>query len=154
MAGKPLPMAGKPRGRKTAIPAADGAGQVELKQHRQAAGQDGRPGEMVGTTPMTRTPPSTRASSPRAAARLPGKAPQNLLCAYLAGAVFTGLAASTAFGWWWLDGSVALLIAAWASRTTTGACREQARAAVETGPIAVGRTGTACRGSRCRVGEV
>ena len=55
----------------------------------------------------------------------------------------TGLAASTAFGWWWLDGSVALLIAAWASRTTTGACREQARAAVETGPIAVGRTGTA-----------
>jgi len=45
-----------------------------------------------------------------------GEGTQNLLCAYLAGAVFTGLVANTAFGWWWLDGAVALLIAAWAVR--------------------------------------
>jgi divalent metal cation (Fe/Co/Zn/Cd) transporter len=45
-----------------------------------------------------------------------GEGTQNLLCAYLAGAVFIGLVANTAFGWWWLDGAVALLIAAWAVR--------------------------------------
>ncbi len=45
-----------------------------------------------------------------------GEGTQNLLCAYLAGAVFLGLAANTLFGWWWLDGTVALLIAVWAIR--------------------------------------
>jgi divalent metal cation (Fe/Co/Zn/Cd) transporter len=45
-----------------------------------------------------------------------GEGTQNLLCAYLAGAVFIGLVANTALGWWWLDGTVALLIAAWAVR--------------------------------------
>jgi divalent metal cation (Fe/Co/Zn/Cd) transporter len=45
-----------------------------------------------------------------------GEGTQNLLCAYLAGAVFIGLVANTAFGWWWLDGAVALLIAVWAVR--------------------------------------
>ena len=39
---------------------------------------------------------------------------QNLLCAYLAIAVFIGLAANTLFGTWWLDGTVALGIAGWA----------------------------------------
>jgi divalent metal cation (Fe/Co/Zn/Cd) transporter len=39
---------------------------------------------------------------------------QNLLCAYLAIAVFAGLAANTLFGAWWLDGAVALGIAGWA----------------------------------------
>jgi divalent metal cation (Fe/Co/Zn/Cd) transporter len=43
-----------------------------------------------------------------------GKGTQNLLCAYLAIAVFAGLAANTLFGAWWLDGVVALGIAAWA----------------------------------------
>jgi len=43
-----------------------------------------------------------------------GDGTQNLLCAYLAGAVLIGLLANTAFGWWWLDGMVALLIAGWA----------------------------------------
>ncbi len=43
-----------------------------------------------------------------------GEGTQNLLCAYLAIAVFAGLAASTWFGAWWLDGGVALGIAAWA----------------------------------------
>ena len=40
-----------------------------------------------------------------------GEGAQNLLCAYLAGAVFIGLAGNAAFGWWWLDPIAALLIA-------------------------------------------
>jgi divalent metal cation (Fe/Co/Zn/Cd) transporter len=43
-----------------------------------------------------------------------GEGTQNLLCAYLALAVFAGLAANTLFGAWWLDGAVALGIAGWA----------------------------------------
>ena len=43
-----------------------------------------------------------------------GEGTQNLLCAYLAIAVFTGLVANTLFGAWWLDGMVALGIAGWA----------------------------------------
>lgn len=41
-----------------------------------------------------------------------GEGTQNLLCAYLAGAVLAGLAANTAFGWWWLDPLIALAVAA------------------------------------------
>jgi divalent metal cation (Fe/Co/Zn/Cd) transporter len=43
-----------------------------------------------------------------------GEGTQNLLCAYLAMAVFAGLAANTLFGAWWLDGLVALGVAGWA----------------------------------------
>lgn len=43
-----------------------------------------------------------------------GEGTQNLLCAYLAIAVFAGLAANTLWGVWWLDGVVALGIAGWA----------------------------------------
>jgi divalent metal cation (Fe/Co/Zn/Cd) transporter len=43
-----------------------------------------------------------------------GEGAQNLLCAYLAMAVFAGLAANTLWGAWWLDGVVALGIALWA----------------------------------------
>jgi divalent metal cation (Fe/Co/Zn/Cd) transporter len=43
-----------------------------------------------------------------------GEGTQNLLCAYLAIAVFAGLAANTLWGAWWLDGVVALGIAGWA----------------------------------------
>jgi divalent metal cation (Fe/Co/Zn/Cd) transporter len=43
-----------------------------------------------------------------------GEGTQNLLCAYLAIAVFAGLAANTLLGAWWLDGVVALGIAVWA----------------------------------------
>ncbi len=43
-----------------------------------------------------------------------GEGTQNLLCAYLAIAVFAGLLANTLFGAWWLDGLVALGIAGWA----------------------------------------
>ena len=43
-----------------------------------------------------------------------GEGTQNLLCAYLAMAVFGGLLANTLLGAWWLDGIIALAIAAWA----------------------------------------
>ena len=45
-----------------------------------------------------------------------GEGNQNLLCAYLAGAVLVGLMANAAFGLWWLDPVAALVIAAVAVR--------------------------------------
>ncbi len=45
-----------------------------------------------------------------------GEGAQNLLCAYLAGAVFLGLAGNALFGWWWLDPIAALAIAGIAVR--------------------------------------
>jgi divalent metal cation (Fe/Co/Zn/Cd) transporter len=46
-----------------------------------------------------------------ASAATAGEGAQNLLCAYMAAGVLAGLAANTAFGWWWLDPSIALAIA-------------------------------------------
>lgn len=57
---------------------------------------------------------------------------QNLRCAYLAMAVFAGLAANTLWGAWWLDGVVALGIAgravaegrrAWAGKSCSCTCQ-------------------------------
>jgi divalent metal cation (Fe/Co/Zn/Cd) transporter len=45
-----------------------------------------------------------------------GEGTQNLLCAYLAGAVLLGLAGNALFGAWWLDPLAALLIAGVAVR--------------------------------------
>jgi divalent metal cation (Fe/Co/Zn/Cd) transporter len=45
-----------------------------------------------------------------------GEGTQNLLCAYLATAVFLGLAGNALFGWWWLDPIAALAIAGLALR--------------------------------------
>jgi divalent metal cation (Fe/Co/Zn/Cd) transporter len=45
-----------------------------------------------------------------------GEGTQNMLCAYLAGAVFLGLAGNALFGFWWLDPLAALLIAGVAVR--------------------------------------
>jgi divalent metal cation (Fe/Co/Zn/Cd) transporter len=45
-----------------------------------------------------------------------GEGMQNLLCAYMAAGVLVGLAANAAFGWWWLDPVIALVIAAIAVR--------------------------------------
>ncbi len=41
-----------------------------------------------------------------------GEGSQNLLCAYLAAGVLVGLLANTGFGWWWVDPTIALGIAA------------------------------------------
>ena len=45
-----------------------------------------------------------------------GEGRQNVLCAYLAGALLIGLAGNAIFGAWWLDSVVGLLIAAVAVR--------------------------------------
>ena len=45
-----------------------------------------------------------------------GEGNQNLLCAYLAGAVLLGLVGNALFGWGWLDPIAALVIAAIAVR--------------------------------------
>jgi divalent metal cation (Fe/Co/Zn/Cd) transporter len=45
-----------------------------------------------------------------------GEGTQNLLCAYLAGAVLIGLVGNAALGWWWLDPLAALVIAVVAVR--------------------------------------
>ena len=45
-----------------------------------------------------------------------GEGSQNLLCAYLAGAVLVGLLGNAAFGLWWLDPVAALVVAAVALR--------------------------------------
>jgi divalent metal cation (Fe/Co/Zn/Cd) transporter len=45
-----------------------------------------------------------------------GEGAQNLLCAYMATGVLVGLGANAAFGWWWLDPVIALMIAAIAVR--------------------------------------
>jgi len=45
-----------------------------------------------------------------------GEGTQNLLCAYLAGAVLVGLLGNTLFGLWWLDPLAALIIAGVALR--------------------------------------
>jgi len=45
-----------------------------------------------------------------------GEGAQNLLCAYLAGALLVGLLGNALFGAWWLDPAVALLIAVVAVR--------------------------------------
>jgi divalent metal cation (Fe/Co/Zn/Cd) transporter len=52
-----------------------------------------------------------------------GEGAQNLLCAYLAGAVLLGLAANALFGWWWLDPLMGLVVAAMAVREGTEAWR-------------------------------
>ena len=41
-----------------------------------------------------------------------GEGTQNLLCAYLAGAVLIGLVGNSLWGWWWLDPVAGLLVAA------------------------------------------
>jgi divalent metal cation (Fe/Co/Zn/Cd) transporter len=52
-----------------------------------------------------------------------GEGEQNLLCAYLAGAVFAGLAGNALLGWWWLDPVAALLVAVVAVREGLGTWR-------------------------------
>lgn len=55
-----------------------------------------------------------------------GEGTQNLLCAYLAGAVLVGLLANSLLGAWWLDPLIALGVAAVALREGRGAWRGEA----------------------------
>lgn len=54
-----------------------------------------------------------------------GEGQQNMLCAYMAAALLVGLLANAAFGLWWLDPVVAILIAAIAVREGVNAWRGQ-----------------------------
>lgn len=54
-----------------------------------------------------------------------GEGMQNVLCGYLAGALLVGLVGNAAFGLWWLDPAVALLIAAVAVSEGRSAWRGQ-----------------------------
>jgi divalent metal cation (Fe/Co/Zn/Cd) transporter len=51
---------------------------------------------------------------------------QNLLCAYLSGALLVGLGSNAAFGWWWADPVTGLIIAAVAFREGREAWRGDA----------------------------
>ena len=55
-----------------------------------------------------------------------GEGTQNMLCAYLAGAVLVGLLANGLLGAWWLDPLIALGVAAVAVREGRGAWRGEA----------------------------
>jgi len=61
-----------------------------------------------------------------------GEGAQNLLCAYLAGAVFLGLLGNAVLGWWWLDPIAALGIAAVAVKEGLETWRGEACCAVPT----------------------
>lgn len=73
-----------------------------------------------------------------------GEGRQNLLCAYLAGALLLGLVGNMAFGAWWLDPAVGLLIAGVAVREGIEAWRGDGCACVagpEPGPGSARRRG-------------
>ena len=64
-----------------------------------------------------------------------GEGTQNLLCAYLAGAVLIGLVGNSLWGWWWLDPVAGLLVAAVAIKEGREAWRGENCCAVA-GPVA------------------
>jgi divalent metal cation (Fe/Co/Zn/Cd) transporter len=64
-----------------------------------------------------------------------GEGRQNMLCAYLAGALLVGLLGNALFGAWWLDPAVGLLIAAVAVREGLEAWRGEG-CACESDPLA------------------
>jgi divalent metal cation (Fe/Co/Zn/Cd) transporter len=65
-----------------------------------------------------------------------GEGTQNLLCAYLAGAVLAGLVGNSLWGWWWLDPAAGLLVAAVAIREGREAWRGESCCAVPAGATA------------------
>jgi divalent metal cation (Fe/Co/Zn/Cd) transporter len=78
-----------------------------------------------------------------------GEGRQNMLCAYLAGALLVGLLANAAFGAWWLDPAVGLLIAAVAVKEGLEAWRGEGCACVASPLSLDGAQGT-CRDDCCR----
>jgi len=66
-----------------------------------------------------------------------GEGTQNLLCAYLAAAVFLGLAGNALFAWWWLDPIAGLAIAAVALREGVQTWRGEGCCAAPPGSLAV-----------------
>lgn len=77
-----------------------------------------------------------------------GEGTQNLLCAYLAAAVFIGLAGNAIAGWYWLDPLAALLIAGVAVREGLETWRGEGCCASPI-PVEPGAAGTACEDDCC-----
>lgn len=76
-----------------------------------------------------------------------GEGRQNMLCAYLAGALLLGLLANAALGAWWLDPLIGLLIAAVAVKEGREAWRGEG-CACTSDPLAALREDD-CRDSCC-----
>ena len=77
-----------------------------------------------------------------------GEGRQNMLCAYLAGALLVGLLGNALFGLWWLDPAVALLIAAVAVQEGMEAWKGEGCCVSE--PIPIPGQEDACAGTtRC-----
>ena len=87
-------------------------------------------GIVLAAATLVTMPPLARAKARVAdelrssATRAEGR--QNLICAYLAGALLVGLSANAVLGWWWADPLTALVIAAVAVREGREAWRGQA----------------------------
>jgi divalent metal cation (Fe/Co/Zn/Cd) transporter len=84
---------------------------------------------LVTMPPLANAKSRVAAQLGSAATRAEGR--QNMLCAYLSGALLIGLAANALAGWWWADPATALLIAAvavnegkeaWRGRSCCEAC--------------------------------
>ena len=74
-----------------------------------------------------------------------GEGTQNLLCAYMAAGVLVGLAANAAFGLWWLDPVIALVIAVIAVREGREAWAGEGCGCV----VVAGLEADACRDDCC-----
>jgi divalent metal cation (Fe/Co/Zn/Cd) transporter len=84
---------------------------------------------LVTMPPLANAKSRVAAQLGSAATRAEGR--QNMLCAYLSGALLIGLAANALAGWWWADPATALVIAAvavnegkeaWRGRSCCEAC--------------------------------
>ena len=77
-----------------------------------------------------------------------GEGRQNMLCAYLAGALLVGLVGNATVGAWWLDPAVGLLIAAVAVKEGRQAWRGEGCGCVSPPPAAAAADG--CADDCCR----
>jgi divalent metal cation (Fe/Co/Zn/Cd) transporter len=78
-----------------------------------------------------------------------GEGRQNMLCAYLAGALLVGLLGNAAVGAWWLDPAVGLLIAAVAVQEGREAWRGEGCACVSS-PLPLETNDAACHDDCCK----
>ncbi|HEY4026150.1 MAG TPA: cation transporter [Candidatus Dormibacteraeota bacterium] len=79
-----------------------------------------------------------------------GEGSQNLLCAYLAAAVLSGLVANSLLGWWWLDPIAGLAVAGVAVREGLEAWRGEDCCAIPVAAIEHGRgCGPGCLDACC-----